>query len=148
MSMSGNYIFVEQGSKAYEVASNFTNYLELGTPGADPDYYFEAQIDNDEFIIDAVLREPSSPTPLRIVKSFPEGGPWKKDMLTNGWRIVDPNGELILGLEVNGNICHIKGKVKSRDGTLVAEDSNNNFLIYKGPAVLGRSGTSRGIVIG
>jgi hypothetical protein len=145
--MRGSYFFVEPGSKSFKVATNFTNYLELGIQSSAPDYYLEAKVADDDFVINAVLWEPTLTAPLRIVDSFPDGPEWTRKMLPNGWHIVNKTGQLMFGLEVQGSVCHIKGEVRSRDGTLVAQDSNDDYLIYKGPAILGRSGSARGLVI-
>ena len=147
VTMSNSYFFVQPGSKAFQVATNFTNYLELGTQSSEPDYYLEARINEDEFLIAAVLWEPNTGSLLRIVDNFPEGPAWSRQMLPNGWRIVDQTGKLMLGLEVEGQICHIRGKLTAKDGSIVAEDSNNDFLIHHGPAVIGRSGGAIGILI-
>jgi hypothetical protein len=146
--MSGNFIFAGPDQKAFKVASNFTNYIELGTPAPDPDYYLEARIEEDQFLLSATLWEPHTDSRLRIIDNFPDGPPWSRKMLRNGWHIVDPKDRLILGIEVTGNICHLKGRIVNRDGSVIAEESGDDFLVHRGPAVLGRSGSTRGIVLG
>lgn len=146
VTMRGNFIFVEPGQKAYKVASNFTNYLELGLLGG-TDYYLLARVETDEFLIDAQLHEPNSGAAVEIKDNFPVGEILPREMLPNGYRILDTRGELLIGIEVDGNICMIRGRISAVDGSIIAESSEDDFLIYRGPAVLGKSGEARGLVV-
>lgn len=146
VTMRGNFIFVEPGQKAYKVASNFTNYLELGLLGG-TDYYLLARVENDEFLIDAQLHEPNSGAAVEIKDNFPAGEILPREMLPNGYRILDTRGELLIGIEVDGNICMIRGRISAVDGSIIAESSKDDFLIYRAPAVLGKSGEARGLVV-
>ena len=147
ITMSGNYIFAGPNDRCFKVASNFTNYLELGLPGAGS-YYLEARIENDEFKINARLWDRVSSQEIVIRDNFPTGQRGvTRDDLPNGYRIKDSHGNLILGIEARDKICSISGRIEARDGTLVAESEADDFLVYKGPAVLGRAGDARGIVL-
>ena len=144
--MTGNYIFVQGGEKAFKVASNFTNYLELGAQGI-TGYYLEARVENNEFLINATLLDPRGEIVCRIVNNFPERPECRKEMTPNGYRITSVSGELLLGIEAHGNVCLLRGRVYETNGGIVAEDKGDDFLVYHGPAVLGKSGTSLGIVL-
>lgn len=146
VTMRGNFIFVQPGQKAYKVASNFTNYLELGLLGG-TDYYLLARVENDEFLIDAQLHEPNTGAAVEIKDNFPIGDAVTREMLPNGYRVLDSTGELMIGIEVDDNICMIRGRITAGDGSIIAESSQDDFLIYRGPAVLGKSGEARGLVL-
>ena len=146
--LKGNYIFVQRGQKAFKIASNITNYVELGVPGI-TDYHLEAKIEHDEFIINATLFNPNVKEPCRIVNSIPEKSDYQKVMTPHGYNFLDIGGELLLGIAVNEeNLCTLQGKIYDSSGRLIAEDKDSDFLIYHGPAVLGKSGSARGIFIG
>lgn len=53
------------------VASNFTNYIEIGAKGITY-FYLEAKVENDEFIINAIIYDPKSKEFCRIINNFPE----------------------------------------------------------------------------
>lgn len=145
--MKGSYIFVQPGEKAYKVASNYTNYLELGQPGV-TDYYFEARVVADEFRINASFMDPSIEHRVKVVENVPESPGLKRTMLRNGYQIEDENGRLILGLEVQGqNVCVIRGAVYDERGEVVAESRQGDFIVHRGPAVIGKSGEAKGIVL-
>jgi hypothetical protein len=149
VALKGNYIFVQPGQTAFKVASNFTNYLELGVAGA-TDYYLEARIEGEEVLINAVLVDPQSKSTCRVVNNFPERSSCRREMTPHGYRILSPSGELLLGIEldVRTRVCHLRGTVYDAKGNVIARDDGDDFLIHHGPAVLGRSGQSRGIVLG
>ena len=144
--MSDNFIFVNPGQKAFKVASNFTNYVQLGLPSPDASYYLEARIENDQFLVDARLWEPDSQEYLSMANNLPKGPSWSRKMTRNGWLVVDRNDHTLLGVEATGNICHLKGRIIDRDGTMIAEDAGDDFLIHRGPAILGRMGDAFGMV--
>ena len=147
ISMRGNFIFVGPDEKYFKVASNFTNYLELGLPSGE-DYYLEARIEGGNFKINATLWEPSEASAIIIKDNLPRDSGLVRDIFPNGWRLNDSTGQLVLGLEANGNECHIRGRVRTKSGEIIAEESGDDFLVHRGPAVLGKFGNSRGIVIG
>ena len=145
--MSGNYIFAGPNDRCYKVASNFTNYLELGLPDSG-DYYLEARIDEGDFKINARLWDTASGEQILVKDNFPTGMRGvTRDDLPNGYLIKDSGGVLILGIAVEGNLVRSGGAVRSKDGALIAEDKADDFLIHRGPAVLGKEGSARGIVI-
>ena len=110
VTMSGNYMFVRPGEKAFRVASNFTNYIELGAKGITP-YYLEGKVESDEFVINASLLDARGKASCRIVDNFPQGPGCTKAMTPNGYRILSGSGELILAIEVNDEICLLMGTI-------------------------------------
>jgi len=57
------------------------------------------------------------------------------------------NQQTLLELIATDNVCSIKAKIYDGTGSLIAEDSGDDFLVYRGPAILGKSGNARGMVI-
>lgn len=145
--MKGNYIFVRPGEKAFKVASNYTNYLELGARGI-TDYYLEARVGNGEFLINATLLDLHGKVSCRIVQNFPDKSECRKEMTPYGYRMLSSSDELLLGIEARENICLLRGTIYDGKGGIVAQDKEDDFLIYHGPAILGKSGSSLGIVLG
>jgi hypothetical protein len=144
--MKGNYIFVQRGQKAFKVASNFTNYLELGALGI-TEYYLEARIEEDAFMINATLLSPQGKLACRVVNNFPDRAGCRREMTPDGYRILTPEGQLLLGIAVRGDFCHLLGIVYDTKGNIVAQGLEDDFVIHQGPAVLGKSQTARGIVL-
>lgn len=145
--MKDNYIFVRPGEKAFKVASNYTNYLEVGQLGV-TNYYIEARVEGEEFLINASFPEPYSEQLVEVVDNVPQSSELTRKILTNGYRIEDPNGRLVLGLEVlEKDVCVIRGAVYDSNGEIVAESRDDDFVIHHGPAVIGKSGEARGIVL-
>lgn len=145
--LKGNYIFVRPGEKMFEVASNFTNYVELGVRGVTT-YYLEARVENNEFLVNGTLLDRSGKIVCQVANNFPEGAGCHKEMTHQGYRIRSEAGDLLLGIEAAGDVCRLKGTIYAETGDIVAQDSGDDFLIHRGPAVLGRSGNARGFVIG
>jgi hypothetical protein len=144
--MSGNYIFVQRGERMYRVASNFTNYLELGVKSVTP-HYLEARIESREFVINGTLLDRNGKVACRLSNNFPEGSDCRREMTPNGYRILSGAGELLLGIEVEGQVCHLKGTVYGPNGDVIAQDRADDFLVFHGPAILGKSGGALGIVL-
>ncbi len=101
-----------------------------------------------EFLMRAVLLDGHGKFLCRIENNFPVGGGATKQMTQTGYRISSSDGERVLELERDGGVCIIRGTIYGADGEIVAKDVGDDFLIYKGPAVLGKSGLSRGLVLG
>ena len=144
--MKGNYIFVERGRKCFEIASNFTNYLELGTQEITP-YYLEARIEEEEFKVSGTLLDKNGEILCRLKDNFIEASKdCNKEMTQTGYRIRNKEGILIFEIHVeNDLICRLKGTIYGASGEIVAQDREGEFIILKGPAILGKSGSSIGI---
>lgn len=148
VSMKGNYIFVEKGSKCYETSSNYTNYIELGRKGI-TDYYLEARIEDGEFKISGVLLDENGAELCHLNDNFiSESEVCSKEMTQTGYRIKDEEGTLIFEIEVENTVCHLKGTIYDESGDVVAEDRGGSFVILKSPAVLGKNNGSIGIKLG
>ena len=146
--MKGNYIFVEPKQKCFEVSSNFTNYLELGIRGITK-YYLEAKIENDEFKISGILLDKSGEVLCRLKDNFiDESKGCNKEMTKHGYRIKDKDGNLAFEIHVeNDLICHLKGTIFGESGEIVAQEREGEFIILKGPGIIGKSGNAIGIKI-
>jgi hypothetical protein len=146
VTMKGNYIFVQPGQKAFKVSSNYANYVEIGARGATP-YYLEGKVDNDEFIINATLLDDRGRPVCEVKDNFPTKTGGEHQLTTDGYRIVSPSGEPLLGIQVNKGICVLQGRLYDGVGQVVAESTEDDFLVRHGPVILGRSGKSLGIVL-
>lgn len=150
MRLKGNYIFTGPGQKAFLVSSNYVNYFELGRKGT-TDHYLEAKIENGEFLVSGILYDPKG-TPLCNIKENHleniSGNCKFEPLPKQGYQIVDQDqGSVILRLFLKEpNICVLQGTFYDSKGNLIAEGDENDFRILKGPAVLGKSGNSLGIV--
>jgi hypothetical protein len=145
--MKNNYIFVQPGEKAFKVASNYTNYVELGQPGI-TDYALQARVQDDEFVINADFVDPEGRERVNVAENVPQSSGLSRRMLVNGYRIEDEAGRLVLGLEVlPDDVCVIRGAVYDSRGDVVAESRDDDFIIHRGPAVIGKSGDAQGIVL-
>lgn len=144
--MKGNYIFVEPGSKCFEISSNFTNYLELGIRGITR-YYLEARIEDNEFQITGTLLDKNGEVICRLKDNFIETSrDCKKEMTPFGYRIRSEDDSVILDIQVEKDlICHLKGTIYGDSGEIVAQDKEGEFIILKGPAIIGKSGSAIGI---
>ena len=144
--MKDYYFFVSPDEKAFRISSNYANYIELGKEGI-TDYYLEALIENDDFIINAVLHDPAEREPCNITNSVPGKSNFIKITTPEGYHIKNKKGQLLFGIERKGNLCLLRGKIMDLKGNVIAEDVDDDFLIYQGPAILGKSGNARGLVL-
>jgi hypothetical protein len=149
--LRGNYIFVQPGEKAFKAASNLVNYLELGSI-EDDKFYLIASIENNEFVVSARLFNSSGQELVEIKQNNIRHSPTAKIQFfpAGGYEIVDNTGGLIIRLKLMGalkNECLLQGKFYNEEGSLVAKGDDEDLRIYKAPAVLGKSGGARGIVI-
>jgi len=144
--MRENYIFVEPGRKCFEVSSNFTNYLELGIQVITK-YYLEARIENDEFRISGALLDKNGEVFCRLKDNFIEvSKSCNKEMTPYGYRIKDEDGNLVFEIQAEDDlVCHLKGTIYGESGEVVAQDRGGEFIILKGPAIIGKSGNAIGI---
>lgn len=149
--MKGNYIFVERGRKCFEISSNYTNYLELGIREITK-YYFEAKIEGDEFRVSGILLDRKGEVVCHLKDNFVEpikGKGCNKEMTSYGYRILDEDGNLIFEIKVERDlICHLKGTIYGTSGEIIAQDKESDFVVLKGPAIIGRSGNAIGIKLG
>lgn len=148
----GNYIFTSPDQKRFLVSSNYVNYFELGRKGI-TEYYLEAKIEKDEFLVSGILYDPKG-TPLCNVKQNHleniKGNCIFEPLQEQGYQIVDQDrGTVILRLFLREpNVCILQGTFYDSRGNLIAEGDENDLRIFRGPAVLGKSGNSLGIVLG
>jgi len=150
--LSNNYIFVKPGQKAFLAASNYVNYLELGRKGLN-DHYLKAEIKDDEFVVSGKLYDEKGTALCTIRENNLEdmASKCKLNWLRNGgYEVIhEERGQLlkIATMPEQSNICILQGKFYDSKGNLIAEGNDQDFVIYKGPAVLGKSGSALGIVL-
>lgn len=144
--MKGNYIFAEPGHKLFKISSNFTNYLELGIQGVTK-YYLEAKIESDEFRISGLLLDKSSNVLCHLKDNFIKSSEGcNKEMTQYGYRIKDKNGNLVFEIQAKRDlICYLEGTIYGESGEIIAQAREGDFVILKGPAIIGKSGNAIGI---
>lgn len=145
--LRGNNFFVGPNDKKYKISSNYTNYVEIGDKEV-TEYYLKGEIRNkEEFIINATLPDSESDSKYHIDDNFPREEYIEKVIQKNGFDILDSTGKLLIGIRVDGDTCLLRGKVFDGDGNVVAEQKGDDFVVHQGPLVLGKSGSSRGLVV-
>jgi len=149
--LKGNYIFTSPGKKAFLASSNFVNYIELGKKGITA-YYLEAKIENNEFIVNGKLFDSKSNFLCTLKNNHLEEMHKKCRMVINnkgqGYRIFDEDNNVVIELFLKDlNTCILRGTFYDDKGNIIAEGNEEDFLLYKGPAVLGKSNGSLGIVM-
>lgn len=146
--MSGNLINVGPGDPAFIIGSNFTDHFEIGNQKGD-DYWLRADIvgPQSEFIFNGRLFLPDQPSGGTVIDNFPKGPEpkgWVRKQLADrpGYLLVDQQtGKTLFGFDILDNhICHVVTNLYSQKGELVAETSMDNFLVHKGPALIGTGG--------
>lgn len=149
--LRGNYIFTEPGQKAFLAASNFVNYFSLGDP-TKQSFYLEGKIEDGEFLLSGRLYREDGQFLCEIHNNRVAQGPGCKivSIKPGGYEIRGSEGQvhLRLVLKPEHNVCIVQGKLYDDTGHVVAEGDGQDLRIYKGPAILGKSGSSLGIVIG
>ena len=150
MQLRGNYIFVKPGEKAFLAASNFVNYIELGRPDS-RGFYLLAEVEGGEFVVSARLFDEHGTKVAEIRRNNVIEGAAKLSFFPQGgYQVTDSQGRLLLRLALSGEpneTCVLQGKFYDETGELVAEGDEQDLRIYRAPAVLGKSGAARGIVI-
>jgi len=149
--LRGSHIFTQPGQQAFLAASNYVNYILLGDP-ARGSFYLEARIDKAEFLLSGRLYRKDGGLVCEIRDNrVKDPGPCKvAPIKPGGYELRTPEGAvpLRLRLKPDQNVCLIQGTFYDESGDLVAEGDEEDLRIYKGPAILGKSGSSLGIVIG
>ena len=145
--LTANRMFVEEGEPCYYIGSSLTNYLEIGRQEETP-YYLEARIEGGEYIIDATLLVPGREEPVIISSGRPISEGFDRRITETGYQIIDSAGRVILAAEDMGGFCSIQCTVYDNKGAVIAECIDDCFQVYRGPAIIGKKGNSRGIVLG
>jgi len=143
----GSYFFVTPYQKRYEIASNFSNYIEIGERGITP-YYLEAIIENNEFKISGTLLDATGEVLCTLENNFiSTSRDCTKEMTQFGYRIKNKQGTRIFEIRAENIICHLEGVIYSSSGEIIAQSKENVFVILKGPAIIGKSNGSIGFKI-
>jgi hypothetical protein len=149
--MRENYIFTSPGQKAFLASSNYVNYIELGKKGVTA-YYLEAKIENRDFIVNGRLYDAHGDFICMLRKNQLEEMQKKCKMVFDakgrGYKVVTENDQVIIELFLRDeNTCILRGTFYDEKGNPVAKGNERDFLIFRGPAVLGKSNGARGIVM-
>jgi hypothetical protein len=149
--MKGNYIFTVPGQKAFLVSSNYVNYVELGIKDAN-DYYIEAKIENGKFTVNGRLYDATGNLLCKLKHNQLEEMHSKCKMILGprgeGYKIETGEGQMIIELFLKDpNTCILRGDFYDKNGNLVAKGTREDLLILRGPAILGKSNGSLGIVL-
>lgn len=146
LAMAHNRINVRAGDRAFIVASNLCDLLQIGAQ--DTAYLLVAEMvgPDKEFLFNGRLFVPGHDRPGTIIDNFPKGPTpkgWAKYPLVdgNGFTLIEPASNITLfGFEEIDNICHIITNLYDETGAIVAETLPDNFLVHRGPAMIGRGG--------
>lgn len=144
--LKANRIFVENQEPCYYVNSNLTNYFEIGIRNETP-YYLEARIENGDYLIDATLLVPGGPKPVVISAGRPVSQGFDRRITETGYQIIDKSARVILSAEDRGGYCLVECMVYDDEGAIVAECRDDCFMIHRGPAIIGKMGNVRAIVL-
>ena len=143
----GSYFFVKPRQKRYEIASNFSNYIEIGERGITP-YYLEAKIENDAFKISGTLLDATGEVLCTLENNFiSTSRDCTKEMTKFGYRIKNKQGTRMFEIRAENNVCHLEGAIYSSSGEIIAQSKEGVFVILKGPAIIGKSNGRIGIRI-
>lgn len=67
-------------------------------------------------------------------------------MTSQGYRIKNKNGNTVFEIRAeNDLVCHLKGTIYGKSGEIIVQDKKGDFIILKGPAIIGKSGNAIGI---
>ena len=139
---------VRQGDAAIEIATNLTNWFELGTQAGD-DYWLEGNIvGGSEFLFNGRLFLPNGAGGT-IIDNFPRNAApagWTKRQRVDGegYELVSPNNIVLFGYRVVDRICHVEVNIYAADRGIVAESLADEFRIYRPPMRIGRGGIAWG----
>lgn len=125
--------------------------MELGQKGV-TDYYLEAKIEDGEFIVSGKLYDSHGNFLCALQRNHLEDMQKKCrivfDEQRRGYKVLTEDQEVVIELFLKDeNTCIMKGEFYDGKGNLVAKGYKENFLIFKGPAILGKKGGALGIVI-
>jgi hypothetical protein len=140
--MSGNWINVRRGDRAFNVLTNMCDYFELGQSDSD-DIWLEGQIVEGEFIFNGRLYTADGQVGT-VIDGFPkavapDGWTQRKRLDVEGYKLVDANDEAIFSYRVEDNICSVDVNLFQADGTLAAHGGQAGLIAHV-PTRLGRGG--------
>lgn len=142
-----NIINVRPGERCFLVGTNLVDYFEIGQPNSTAYWLVGARVGPDlEFVFNGRLFVETGDEPSIVIDNFPKNPPlsgWRKIHKPNieGFDLArDSDDRVIFGYEVIDNVCHVTTNIYNNEGVLVAETTPDNFLLHRGPALLGRGG--------
>ncbi|HXK34171.1 MAG TPA: hypothetical protein VNM91_09185 [Dehalococcoidia bacterium] len=150
MQLRNNYFFVRPGQPALLVSSNFTNYLEIGNPTG-PGFYLIAQVEDGEFVVSGRLFDSMGRRVCEIDRNHARTSEAVIEYLKpGGYEVRWRDGDLVFALQRSAENPHVgvlRGRFYNERGELVAEGDESDFRLYRGPAIVGKSNGTYGLVI-
>jgi len=146
--IENNYIFSSPEENSYFVSSNYTNYIELGYDGID-DYYLKATVLNNKYNLSINMYDENGEFLFEV----------KNNVLINGENcdvinydrgiieIIINNVTILNYSPIENNTMVIVCDIYDKNGDLIARGTDENFLIFKGPARIGKKDNEYGIII-
>jgi hypothetical protein len=99
-----------------------------------------------EFLFNGRLFLPGYGQAGTVIDNFPKGPTphgWKKLQRVDrsGYQLLDQVSNTVLfGFEEIDNVCHVTTNIYDDFGALIAETLSDNFLVHRGPAMVGTRG--------
>ena len=142
-------VFPEGHRAWFRLASNKMQYFEIGARQSDT-AWLEGIVTpagrRDEFLFNGRIYVPGVEARVVQFESFPKGP------APAGWRIIQhaadgghdlvsiETGDAIFGYKVDDGVCVITTNIYGSSSELWAETADDDLLIHRGPARLGRHG--------
>ena len=143
----GNRICVGDGDPCFVIATNLTNWFEIGTEHGDG-HWLRAEIvgEDNDFIFNGRLFLPAGGGAGTIIDNFPKGpipDGWIRvhNVRNEGYELVSKADDTVLfGYEiVDSRYCHVAANIYGVGGQLVARTTKDDLQVHIGPATIGRT---------
>jgi hypothetical protein len=141
-----NWINVRPGDRCFVLSSNLCDFFQIGDQSTTYLLHAEMVGPEREFLFNGRLFLPGNSQPGTVIDNFPKGPTphgWIKRQRVdgNGYELVDrTNGIALFGFEEIEDICHVTTNVYDGAGNLIVETLPDNFLVHRGPAMVGKGG--------
>lgn len=136
------------------IGSNIVDMFIIGEPDVTPYWLVAERVGpQHDFIFNGCLFTQAGTGPGTIFDNFPKAAPagWtRRQKVIGGYDLVRKSDELVLfgfeertepgALGIMTRVCHVTTNVIDPQGDLVAQTTPSDFVVFKGPALLGRGG--------
>jgi hypothetical protein len=154
--LASNWLNAKPGDPAFAIATNITNWFNLGEKNGQ-DFWLEGEIVGDgEFLFNGRLFLPHghASSAGTIIDSFPKAPAplgWTKQprIEEDGYNLISDDGKTILfGYRIieyqipstkPNRICLVTANIYTANGLLVAESLPDQLRLYRGPLQMGRT---------
>jgi hypothetical protein len=142
--LAHNWINVRPGERCFVLSSNLCDFFQIGDQTTT--YLLQAEMvgPDKEFLFNGRLFLPGHHHPGTVIDNFPKGPApqgWEKRQMvgTVAYELFDPATNTVLfGFEEIERVCHVTTNIYDGSGILIAQTLPNNFLVHRGPAMVGR----------